>query len=406
MDTEIDPSIRRQMNQSYDIAEKQLFQKPIQQQTSKLPIQEDWRDNVNIFVRDPSKKKGVEDRSKTMRAALAKEKGEKSLPLEGIKATADGFEKGNQELKSKVLQLLRESIKDSDSAEDILKKVLEFYQDVSLADEALDFLLETTSGPLYEKVLAAKEQLNADHGREVRAGRNIADVARGASDQGLGSATSLRNLYRDVTVNPRDSNTLFNELNKMYPYKDMENVINFMLHSVGADLKSKGPSIPPGLLHNLLQETRSLQAILGVYNFFKDRMGLVEKQFSGNDIPMPAELTFEQIAKQFMGLVGDRYPSGDKVLQTAVRLGIDKWILAKIIVLSQLRDSIREVALNQIFRNLQHRDDLFNAIIAALEQLEDELEELLEKQEEEEEEEDEEEEEKEDKDTFDKDEDF
>jgi type III secretion protein W len=91
-----------------------------------------------------------------------------------------------------------------------------------------------------------------------------------------------------------------------------------------------------------------------------------------------------------MLLVSDRYPSQDKVLQTANRLGIEKWILAKISVLSQLRDSIREVSINQIYRSIQHRDDLFNAIILALEQLEDELEELLEKEEEEGEEEEEE----------------
>jgi len=79
----------------------------------------------------------------------------------------------------------------------------------------------------------------------------------------------------------------------------------------------------------------------------------------------------------------ERYPSGDKVLQSAGKLGIEKWILAKIIVFSQLRDAIREVALGQLYRNVQHRDDLYNAIIEALEALEEELDELLEKDKEE-----------------------
>lgn len=396
MDGNIDPTLRQALNEMYDIKEDQLLE-PRQVRTQ-APIQEDWRDNVNIFVKDPNRKKDINQRSKVMKSSFAKEKGQRLTPLEAIKATADNFQRNNPELKARVLALLREYIKPGDTPEEILKKVREFYQDVSLADEALDFLLETTEGELYNSVLRAKEHLNEVFGREVRAGRNIGDIARSASNEGLGAPTTLRDLYRDITVNPRESTILFNELNKMYAYKDLQKVISFLLHSVGADLKSKGPSIAPGLLHNLLQEARTLQAILGVYNFFKERMGLVQKQFSSNDIPMPSELTFEALAKQFMALVNDRYPSGDKVLQTAVKLGIEKWILAKIIVLSQLRDSIREVSMHQIYRSVQHRDDLFSAIIAALEQLEDELEDLLEKQEEGEKEEE--------GDKFDKDEDF
>ena len=51
--------------------------------------------------------------------------------------------------------------------------------------------------------------------------------------------------------------------------------------------------------------------------------------------------------------------------------------MAKIIALSQLRDAVREVAVNQIYKSLQHRDELYLAIIEALEELEDQLEEQL-----------------------------
>lgn len=398
----IDPALRQALGEIMDL-ENQIQDQMATQKPSINPFQEDTRDIVNIFIKDPTKRKSLEERGKIMKTQFEKEKGERLRPLEGIRATADNFQRGNQELKARVLVLLREYIKPGDSPEEILKKVREFYEDVSLADEALDYLLETTDGELYNSVLKAKEMLNQEFGREVKAGRNIGDIAR--STQGIGTPTNLRDLYRDITINPRESTTLFNELNKNYAYNDLQKVIDFLLHSVGADLKSKGPSIPRGLLHNLLQETRTLQAILGVYNFFKDRMGLIQKQLFANDIPLPPELTFEQLAKQFMLLVSDRYPSQDKVLQTAGRLGIEKWILAKIIVLSQLRDSIREVSINQIYRSLQHRDELFTAIIAALEQLEDELEELLEKQQREQEGEEGDAEEQEDE-SFDEDEEF
>src|SRR5690606_11830940 len=116
------------------------------------------------------------------------------------------------------------------------------------------------------------------------------------------------------TGNPRDANTLFGELANKYAYKELQKVIKFLLHSLGSDMKSKGPSIPRGELHTLLTETRTLQAILGVYRFFNKRMDLVNKLFSKAGLQMPKQLSFEQMAKCFMSLAGERYPSSDKVL--------------------------------------------------------------------------------------------
>ncbi|MBS0638184.1 MAG: hypothetical protein JSS12_11800, partial [Verrucomicrobia bacterium] len=125
------------------------------------------------------------------------------------------------------------------------------------------------------------------------------------------------------------------------------------------------------------------QAVLGVYQFFKARTKLIGFLFEREGMEMPKNLNFELLAKQFVMLLQERYPSGDKVLQMAGKLGIDKWILAKIIVFSQLRDAIREVALNQLYRSVQHRDELYAAILEALESLEEELDEYREIEEEE-----------------------
>jgi type III secretion protein W len=101
----------------------------------------------------------------------------------------------------------------------------------------------------------------------------------------------------------------------------------------------------------------------------------MEKQFNTTGMNMPPELTFETMSKSFMDLVAERYPSADKVKAQARNLGIENNLVAKIIVFSQFRDAIREVAVTQIYRNLQHRDELFLAIIDALEDYEEELDE-------------------------------
>jgi type III secretion protein W len=355
---------------------------------------------TNPFARGGAEKlkKIQTNKTRVQKMLQTGEKSARLLPIEQIKDSANQFQRRNQELQAKTLVALRELIKPGDSKEEILRKVLEFYPDVSLADEALEFLLETTEGALANEVREAKETLNEEKQREIAAGRNVTAQARQAAEKGLGTPSNLREMYRDITGNPRDSTTLFEELSNKYAFKDLKKVTDFLLHSLGADMKAKGPSIPRAELHRLITETRSLQAILGVYRFFKGRMRLLTSLFSKNGLSMPQQLSFESMAKQFMQLAADRYPSAAKVLVMAGRLGIEDWILAKIFVLSQMRDAVREVAMALIYKTLQHRDELYLAILEALEDLEDELEEMEEKEREKEEEEEEEEGEEEDED--------
>lgn len=356
-----------------------------EQGTSVSAMQNYLQETVVPFPRLPKTEKNLESQRERVQKALKMGKhAEKLSSPENIRDQAEQFQQKNSEFRSNALILLRERIKDGDTAEEILAKVQELYTDPALQDEALDFLLATSEGDLAKNVRDAKETLKKLFEREIVAGRNIGQQAREAAAKGLGTPTSLRDMYRDITGNPRDSTTLFHELSQNYAFKDLKKVMDFLLHSLGADLKSKGPSIPRGQLYRLLTETRSLQAILGVYRFFRNRMDLVSKLFQKEGMEVPSTLNFETLSKQFMTLASDRFPSSDKVLQTAVRLGIEKWILAKIIALSQFRDAIREVAINQIYRSLQHRDELYLAILEALEELEDELEELLEREEDEE----------------------
>lgn len=361
------------------LTEENIAESFAEQVASRTAFQVGQEESVNPFVRIQRMQKNIKARGTRVKKMLeAGDKGQRLTPIEQIKDNANQFQQRNPELRAAVLISLRELIKPGDTKEEILDKVKQFYEDVSLADEAFDFLLETTDGELYQTVQAAKEEYKSQFGREIIAGRNIGAQAREASDKGIGTPTNLRDLYRNFSGNPRDAPALFEELSQKYAFTDLKKVTNFLLHSLGADLKSKGPSISPGLLHNLLAETRSLQAILGVYRFFRTRMALMEKLFSKEGMAMPQQLSFESMAKQFMSIASERYPSSDKVKQTAVRLGIEKWIAAKIIALSQFRDAVREVAVNQIYRSIQHRDELYLAILEALEDLEDELEEFYE----------------------------
>ncbi len=375
----ISSSMQRIMQATATTKEEEAAQK-LAQTESEATLAENLSPTASLR---PGRQADIKSRTQaTVKAEQMREKG-MNLPIKEIEQMADEFKERNPELDPKALLALRDMIKKGDSPEKILETIKRFFEDVSLMDEALEFLLATCNADMKEQLLEAKRALNQYFGREIAAGRNVQEAALEASREGLDTPASLRDLYRNITGTPRETTTLFEELANKYAYKKLREVIRYLLHSVGSDLKSKGPSIPRGLLHNLLKEVRGLQAILGLFNFFKGRMPLLKKLLEKEKMPMPPELTFEALAKQFMGLVDDRYPSPEKILQSAAKLGIDKSIIAKIYTFSQERDAVREVAFNLIYRSLEHREQVSKALIGALESLEDELDDMIAKQEEE-----------------------
>ncbi len=94
----------------------------------------------------------------------------------------------------------------------------------------------------------------------------------------------------------------------------------------------------------------------------------------------PPHINYHTLSMTFMKMVGERYPSAEKIMNYIDELipprNIPLHVVRfKIILLTVMRNMIREVS-PRIYRSMQHRDDLFQAIIDALETLEDELEEL------------------------------
>ncbi len=293
---------------------------------------------------------------------------------EQIEEAASRFQKNNNELRTKTLLILREQISAKDSPEDALKKILKVYADPSLADEALDFLIETADAKTIAILKEAKKQLNDTFGREIRAGRNMGIQAREFSEAGLGSPTSLRDMYRDITGNPRHPVNLFNELSEKFNFEKIKSVIHFMLHSLGSDIRAKGPSIPRGELKVLIDEIRSLQGMLGVYRFFQSQMAMIHRQFSSYDLECPPRVTFELLAKLLIRLLAERFVNPEKILQTAKLLGVEEEVAGQIILFTQMRNGLKQIA-PRYFRNAAHREQLWKTYIDVIEDLEDKLEE-------------------------------
>ncbi len=294
---------------------------------------------------------------------------------EQLDSLAQEHQQRNPELDAELLLNLRNAVmRPGATPEEILAEVLAAFPDPALADEAFEFLIETTFGETLVQVGEARSLLRGRFPREVTAGRNMGAESRTFSSMGLGSPTELRALYLDVTGESQDHNALFEKLSSEHAYDELKEIVEFLLKSLGADLKAEGPSIARGKLYWLVTEVRILQSILGIYSFFQKREALLKRLFHHHGLKMPETLTFEVMAKQFITLVEDRYPSSSKLLRLAKELELEDEIMAQILVYGQYRDAIRQVA-PRIYRSLKHRYDLLMALIEALEELEDRLEE-------------------------------
>lgn len=304
---------------------------------------------------------------------------EKIVSVEKVDEASERFQKQNYELNAKTLRILRSQVKPGDTPDEILEKVNGIYADAALADESLEFLIETSEGMLQAATAEAKERLNKDKGKEIRAGRNMGAQAREFAKEGLGSPTSLRDLYRDITLNPREPLKLFDELTEKFPYPKLKSAIHFMLHALGSDLKAKGPSIQRGELKRLIDETRSMQGILGVFRFFQSRTRLIQREFNSYNLLLPPRLTFEFISRIFIKILGERFMNPEKIILTAKHLGIGEEIAAQIIIFTQMRDALKQIA-PKYFRDPRHREELLKAFLDTLDKLEDQLEEEEEKE--------------------------
>lgn len=293
---------------------------------------------------------------------------------------AQNYFRRNPELPANRLRQLRDNLRQNQTPESILQEVNDAFEDPTLVDEVLEYLEKETTGDLKASVTTARALLQEQKGREIIAGRNIDTAAKSFHRKGLGqSATQLRNLYRDITGNPRDHNTLFAELSDQYSFDDLKLVVAFLLKGLAYDLKSKGPSIQQAELMLLMTETRNLQSILWVYLFFRSRMKLISSLFSKYGLTLSGGLSFELLAKQFIRLVEERYPSVMKLLKQAEKLGLLE-DLEKIIILMQYRDAIRGLS-PRLYKSLRHRQDVLHVILETLEELEERLEEEMEEEE-------------------------
>lgn len=324
-----------------------------------------YANRLNRFVTINERRRVLEMKQDGSKILEVSEKTEEDLAQE--------FQNRNPELPMARLLRLRRAIVEGATSEEILDAVITEFSDPTLADEALEYLDRSTTGALREQIRGARALLQLNRKREIVAGRNVTEAARDFHEKGLGNnPTELRNLYRDITGTIRDHNAMFKDLSEKYTFDSLKLAVEFLLQSLGFDLKSKGPSIAQAELLLLMTEVRNLQSILWVYLFFKGRFRLIRQLFRKYGLSFPKKLHFESLAKEFMKLADERYPTMIKVLRHLEEMEMNDE--AKIIILSQYRDAIRELSV-RVYKSPKHQQDLLVLILETMDTLEEKREE-------------------------------
>jgi len=141
------------------------------------------------------------------------------MPIMRAREAAKDFSgRRNRELDPDALVAMLGEAEGVETADALAEVAQRYYPDVTLRDDAFDFLEETTGGDLQGLVREAREIHRERFEVDIRAGRNVTDQAREFSEQGLGTPTELRDLYRQIVDTCPSPMEMFKLLMSRYHY--------------------------------------------------------------------------------------------------------------------------------------------------------------------------------------------
>ena len=315
---------------------------------------------------------------------------DKLSPAAGKKAIARKYEGQNRELKEEFLMELGDALEKekpedpvafiqnftpkTDSGAAYLgedgKPVITPFKDPSNVDWAFEYLIDTSAGDTKEKLTLAKKEFYEENKQPVIAGRHATAAAQATADQMVVTEDKLRDDYRDLVFEQPEAMKLFEEISDEYSnYGDMVKYISFLLKAAGDDLRSGGPSIEPGQLDATIKSVRKLQSILVIYRFFRGRMNYIKKRFENESLSYPASLSFESLAKEFIKVASDRFPSEDKVRHGMQKLSVGDDPRKGIIIGENMRDATPQVPKSLVFTTQKNYDEFSEAMTGFLEEM-------------------------------------
>lgn len=145
-----------------------------------------------------------------------------------------------------------------------------FHPDITYQQGALEMMAEELEqsgegGALLEAVQSLIVKNEREYGPQIRAGLNVNATAL-AMGETAEEVQELRDFYRENVIVFESANQTCRNIIDQYGGDGLEDKLAFLLKGLGDDLGSRGPSVDPNQLHEIVSELQSLKTIASVYD--------------------------------------------------------------------------------------------------------------------------------------------
>ncbi|MEI6414746.1 MAG: type III secretion system gatekeeper subunit SctW [Pseudomonadota bacterium] len=227
--------------------------------------------------------------------------------------------------------------------------LLELLRDTLDAEEAPPELRAAVRGAL--------ERLQTEQGPNIRAGINIAQVAKDGQKAGLADVQSLRDFYRDTLVRYPGLNGTYGALLEQFGDENLDRGLSFLMQAAGADLAATQGSREPAALKATLDDLFRLHVLTGL----REGCGDLAKRLGVFGIRPDAPV---QLLGQLLTLSEKTWIHAQDIAVLPAVLGV-RGIEGEINFLREFKALSRLIPL-KAFTQVENREKLLDAIQGAL----------------------------------------
>ncbi len=322
------------------------------QPASTQSILQDAAEEISMFHGERSSK-DLAKRKATDKNGRAQELAQKYIQQVPDIGQPEKFHQLGETLKKQAGSITPETLRQ------LLKEEFEDVSHQYAALEYLDELLsETGDAPeLLEAVREARGELDEHHGPEIRAGLNVTGTA--IRFEQLDGPQNLRDFYRETILAFEDVTEAHSSILARYGESNFDAAAEFLIHAVGDDLSSAGPSMEPRQLKATMDNLYMVQVARNVHVQLD---GLFQKM--ADEFNLTPSTSSSQILSELLPLKDQRWVDGNKIDAITNRLGALSHE-PKIYFLRELGGIVRDLP-EKIYQSGDARDRLRDAIQESL----------------------------------------
>jgi type III secretion protein W len=225
--------------------------------------------------------------------------------------------------------------------------------------KAIHKLEATDSDPAaLEAAETALEQLLDEHGPAIRAGLNTGSAAETLAGEDPERLQAFRDSYREAVLGFESLLQSYQAIVERFGTAAFGDAARALIQGAGDDMASKGPSIDPADLQQIVSDIYKLEVLVTVHEACG---GLLSSMASDHGIPVrPAEALLSEL----LPLTGDRWIKGERLVGISESFGARE-PTPQIAFLRRLTAVIRDIP-PPIYGDIEVRDRLVGAAQDAL----------------------------------------